>query len=79
MLLRSCLGYSSQELPEIQYNSTNSDLVIRMANYPDRLDPSGKLVENSTKLTCIEIAGYWIKYSAVLWLLELQIRRGKKF
>lgn len=25
-------------------------LVIRIANYPDRLGPSGKFVENSTKL-----------------------------
>jgi len=26
-------------------------LVIRIANYPDRLGPSDKFVENSTKLT----------------------------
>jgi hypothetical protein len=49
-------------------------LVIRIAN--SRLGPSGKCVENSTKQTCLEIAGYRIKYSTVLWLLELQIRRG---
>jgi hypothetical protein len=48
-------------------------LAIRIANYPDHLGPLGKFVENSTKLTCLEIAGYRIKYSAVLWLLELQI------
>jgi hypothetical protein len=36
------------------------------AGYPDRLDPSGKFVENSTKLTCLEITGYRIKYSRVL-------------
>ena len=53
-------------------------LVIRIANYPYRLGPSGKLVENSTKLTCLEVTGYQIKYSAVLWLVELQIRRGRK-
>jgi hypothetical protein len=41
-------------------------LVIRTANYPDRLGPSGKFVENSTKLTCLEITGYLIKYSTVL-------------
>jgi hypothetical protein len=35
-------------------------------------------VENSTKLTCLDIAGYRIKYSTELWLLELQIRRGRK-
>jgi hypothetical protein len=53
-------------------------MVIRIANYPDQLGPSGKFVENSTRLTCLEISGYRIKYSAVLWLLELQIRRGRK-
>jgi hypothetical protein len=47
-----------------------------MANYPDRLGRSGKFVENSAKVTCLEITGYRIKYSTVLWLLELQIRRG---
>ena len=52
--------------------------VIRTANYPDRLVPSGKFVEISTKLTYLEITGYRIKYSTVLWLLELQIRRGRK-
>jgi len=34
-------------------------------------------VKNSTKLTFLEIAGYLIKYSTVLWLLELQIRPGR--
>ena len=53
-------------------------LVIRIANYPDRFHPSGKYVENGTKLTCLEITGYRIKYSTVLWLIELQIRRGRK-
>ena len=33
-------------------------LVIRIANYPYRLGPSGKFVENSTKQTCLEITGY---------------------
>ena len=47
-------------------------LVIRTANYPDPLGHSGKFVENSTKLTCLEITGYRIKYSTVLWLIELQ-------
>ena len=53
-------------------------LVIRTANFPDRLGPSGKFVDNSTKLTCLEITGYRIKYSTVSWLLELQIRRVGK-
>ena len=39
---------------------------------------SVKFVNNSTKLTCLEITGYRIKYSTVLWLLKLQIRRGRK-
>jgi len=49
-----------------------------MANYPDRLGLSSKFVENSTKLTSLELIGYWIKYNTVLWLLELQMRRGRK-
>ena len=53
-------------------------LVIRTSNYPERLGPSGKFVENSTKLTCLEITVYRIKYSTVLWLKELQIRRIRK-
>jgi len=53
-------------------------LVIRIANYPEQLGPSVKFVQNSTKLTCLEITGYLIKYSTVLWLIELQIRRGRK-
>ena len=52
--------------------------VIRIANYPYRVDPAGKFVENSTKLTYLEITGYPIKYSTVLWLTELQIRCGLK-
>jgi hypothetical protein len=58
---------------EVLQNSTNPN-----AGYPDRLGPSGKFVENSTKLTRLEITGYRIKCSTVLWLLELQIRRGGK-
>jgi hypothetical protein len=47
-------------------------LFIRIADYPDRLGPSGKFVENSTKLTFLEITGYRIKYSKVSWpLVEL--------
>jgi hypothetical protein len=45
-------------------------LVIRIANYPDRLGPSIKFIENSTKLIFLEITGYWIKYSVLLWLLK---------
>ena len=53
-------------------------LVIRIANYPHRLGLSGKFVENSKKLTCLKITGYRIKYSTVLWVLELQIWRSRK-
>jgi len=48
-----------------------------LPDYPDRLGPSGKFVENSTKLSCLEIMGYWIKHLTVLRLLELQIRRNR--
>jgi len=58
---------------KIQHNCTYPD-----TGYPDQLDPLGKFVENSTQLTCLEITGYRTKYSTVLWLLELQIRRGRK-
>jgi hypothetical protein len=53
-------------------------LVIRITKYSDWLGPSGKFFENSTKLTYLEITGWWIKYRTVLWLLELQIRQGRK-
>jgi len=55
-------------------------LVIRIANYPDSLDSLGKFVENSRKISYFEIIGYRIKYSTVLWLLELKIRRdGRRY
>ena len=57
----------------IQQNSTNPE-----AGYPYQLGPSRKFVENSTKLTCLEIIGYRIKHSTVLWLVEIQIRPGRK-
>ena len=46
-------------------------LIIRIASYPALLEPSRKFVENSTKLTCLEITGYRVKYSTELWLLKL--------
>jgi hypothetical protein len=48
------------------------------AGYPDRVGPSGNTVDNSTTPTCLEITGYRIKYSTVLWLIELQIRRSRR-
>jgi len=50
--------------------------VIRIVDY--WLGPSVEFVENSTKLTFLEITGYRIKFSTLLWLLELQIRGGRK-
>jgi hypothetical protein len=35
-------------------------MVIRIADYPELLGPSGEVVENFTKLTCLEISGYHI-------------------
>jgi hypothetical protein len=52
-------------------------LVMRIAYHPDRLCPSGKFVENYTKLTCLEVTGYQIKNSVVLWLAELQMAWSK--
>jgi len=49
------------------------------ASMPEQFKrPSGTFVENSTTLSCLETIGYLIKYGRVLWLLELQIRRGRK-
>jgi len=47
-------------------------LIVHLVIFPHGLQPG-----NSTKVTCLEIIGYWIKYSTVLWLLELQIRCGQ--
>jgi hypothetical protein len=57
----------------VQQNSTYLD-----AGYSDKLGPSGKFVENSAKLTSIEITGYRIKYRTVLWIVELQISYGRR-
>jgi len=45
----------------LQQNSSYPD-----AGYPHRVGRPGKFVGNSTKLTCLEITGYRIKYSTVL-------------
>jgi hypothetical protein len=57
----------------MQYKSTHPD-----AGNTDRLGPSGKFVDNATKLNYLAITVYRVKYSTVWWLLELQIRRGRK-
>jgi hypothetical protein len=62
----------------MQYNSTYPEAGYPITNYPSQLGPSRKLVENSKKLSCFEITGCRIKRRTMLWLLELQIRRGKK-
>jgi len=49
---------------DIQQNSTYPN-----AGYPDRLGPSCEYVENSTKLSCLQIACYQIKYSTVFGFL----------
>ena len=51
-------------------------LAIRIVNYLDWPAPLGQFVENYTKLTCLEITGYRIKYRAVIGLLDLRTRRG---
>jgi len=49
-------------------------------NFPNQLSRTGKIFENSTKLTCLEIVGDRIKYkyNTVLSFLELQIRHSQK-
>ena len=49
---------ASLNKPQIMKYSRNPlirKMVIRIANYPERLGLSGKFVENNTKLTCLEI------------------------
>jgi hypothetical protein len=67
------IAWTGANLETVQYNSTYPDVA-----YLDRLGRLGKFVEKSTKQTCLEIVSYRIKYSTVLRLLELQIRRGRK-
>ena len=59
---------------KVQYSRTPliRTLIFRIANYPDRLRTSEKFVDNSTKTNCLDVTAYRIKYSTVLWLLELQ-------
>ena len=65
----------SLALTQVQQNSTYPD-----AGYPEHLGPSGKFVESSARLSRLEITGYRIKYSTVVFrLLEHQIRRGRKY
>jgi len=54
-------------------------LAIRIAIFPDPFGPPGKFVANSIIQTFHEISHYRIKYSTVLWLLELQISHSRQF
>jgi len=60
---------------QVQYSRTPlfRTLVIRIG-----WALTSKFFENSTKLTYLEVTGYRIRHSTVLWLLELQNRRGRK-
>jgi len=51
----------------LQYSRTPliQTLVMWITSYPKWLRPWVKFVKNSTKLTCLEITGYWIKYRSV--------------
>jgi len=66
--IRSMFCIAPQQQFLLQYTRTSLiwTLVIRIANYPNLLGTSGKCVENSTKLFCLEINGYRIEYSTVL-------------
>ena len=76
---RTCVNFNKYSF-HLQYSGTPliRSLVIRIANYPNQLGSSGKFVDNSIKLTCLENTGYRIKYSTVLCLIELQIRRVRR-
>jgi len=63
---------------EVQYNSTYPDAGCPDHQLSGSAGTFGKFTDNSTKLTCLQITGYRIKYSTVLRLLEMQIRCGRK-
>ena len=71
-----CVYFINTYSLHLQYsiNPVIRTLLIRTANYPNQLGPSGKFVDNSTKLTCLENTSYWIRYITVLHFIELQIR-----
>jgi hypothetical protein len=64
---------------QIIFESAKYYRIIRTANNPDRFGPADKLVENSTKLTSLEITGYRINYSTLLWFLEILITMVESF
>jgi hypothetical protein len=60
--------YRNENRHIVQYSRTPlvRMLVIRIANYPDWLGPSSKFVENSKKVTCLEITVYRTKHSSII-------------
>ena len=78
--LTMCVRKVKGKIRQTRYSTTpfTPMMVIWIANYLDWLGPSDKFVKNSTKLTCLAITSCWIKYSTVLWLLELHIRCDRK-
>jgi hypothetical protein len=80
LTLTKCVRKVKGKIRQRRYSRTpfTQTMVIWITNYLEWLGPLGKFVKNSTKLTCLEITGYRIKYSTVLWLLELQIRHSHK-
>jgi hypothetical protein len=54
------------------------DLSAPLYNRTPKIRTSDEFVGNTIKLIFLEITGYRIKFRRVLWLLELQIGRGRK-
>ena len=69
-------------LPEKEAIATAAAITVEVhlsgSCFSRSVGTSDKFIVNSTKLTWLEITDYWIKYSTVLRLLGLQIRRGQK-
>ena len=65
-------------LIQTQQISTYQDADIRIVHYSDRLGPLGKIRREIYKINWLKVTGFRIKYSRVLWLIELQIGLGRK-
>jgi len=76
MTATQMFGYAT--LFRLQYNSTYPDAGCPENQLSGSAWPFEKICREFYKLTCLEITGYQIKYSVVLWHLEPQIRRGRK-
>jgi hypothetical protein len=53
--------YSKRKNDEYSRTPLIRTLVIRIADYPERLGPSVTFVENSRKINCLEVTGHRIK------------------